>query len=456
MDSQLGKQQLPMVNGQLLIVNEDKTAPTAQPLTINNQQSTIDNSPDLHAIMMAVVTEKTGYPTEMLERGMALDTDLGIDSIKRVEILAAVRERVPALPEFDTNIMGSLRTLGEIVDYMDGQLGEKQLPMVNGQLSIVNESTPASPSLTINNQQLTIGTSPDLHAIMMAVVTEKTGYPTEMLERGMALDTDLGIDSIKRVEILAAVRERVPACPNSTRTSWAACARWARLSITWMGKLGKQQLPMVNGQLSIVNESTPASPSLTINHQQLTISNSPPDPIRRYILEMIPQPAPGLAPPFLVDGTTVYITDDGAGIAPLLAARLTQAGAHAIVAASVPADARAVICLDGLRPVCDAEAALAVNAAVFQIATTVAAGYEAQGGLFVTVQDTGGDFGLRSVNGERAWLGGLSGLAKTAAQEWPKAVVRTIDLAATGATPEAVADRLAANCCTAPPTARSG
>jgi malonyl CoA-acyl carrier protein transacylase len=126
---------------------------------------------------------------------------------------------------------------------------EKQLPMVNGQLSIVNESTPASRSLTINNQQSTIDNSlPDLHAIMMAVVTEKTGYPTEMLERGMALDTDLGIDSIKRVEILAAVRERVPACPNSTRTSWAACAPWARLSITWTASWGNSncQWLMVN------------------------------------------------------------------------------------------------------------------------------------------------------------------------------------------------------------------
>ena len=81
---------------------------------------------------MEVVTEKTGYPTEMLEPGMALDTDLGIDSIKRVEILAAMRERVPALPEFDTSIMAGLRTLGEIVAYMDGQLGTQmhRLPAV--------------------------------------------------------------------------------------------------------------------------------------------------------------------------------------------------------------------------------------------------------------------------------------------------------------------------------------
>ena len=53
---------------------------------------------------------------------------------------------------------------------------------------------------------------------MLEVVTEKTGYPTEMLELGMALDTDLGIDSIKRVEILAAMRERVPSCPSSIPT----------------------------------------------------------------------------------------------------------------------------------------------------------------------------------------------------------------------------------------------
>ncbi len=124
------------------------------------------------------------------------------------------------------------------------------------------------------------------------------------------------------------------------------------------------------------------------------------DLIRRYVLEMTPRPAPGLAPPFLVDGTTVYITDDGAGIAPLLAERLTQAGAQATVAMTacpqmpVPSS---------VWPACagsdDIDAALAANAEAFQIATTIAAGFEAEGGLFVTVQDTGGD--LRAALHER-------------------------------------------------------
>ena len=46
---------------------------------------------DLHATMLEVVTEKTGYPTEMLEPQMSLANDLGIDSIKRVEILGELR-----------------------------------------------------------------------------------------------------------------------------------------------------------------------------------------------------------------------------------------------------------------------------------------------------------------------------------------------------------------------------
>ena len=49
----------------------------------------------LHALLLEVVSEKTGYPTEMLELSMELDADLGIDSIKRVEILSALQERLP-------------------------------------------------------------------------------------------------------------------------------------------------------------------------------------------------------------------------------------------------------------------------------------------------------------------------------------------------------------------------
>ena len=68
--------------------------------------------------MLQVVAEKTGYPVDMLELSMDLAGDLGVDSIKRVEILAAMREQAPNLPEVDPAELGKLRTLQEIVDRM--------------------------------------------------------------------------------------------------------------------------------------------------------------------------------------------------------------------------------------------------------------------------------------------------------------------------------------------------
>ena len=68
--------------------------------------------------MMSIVAEKTGYPQEMLGAHMELEADLGIDSIKRVEILSAMREREPNLPEVKPAELATLRTLGQIIDHM--------------------------------------------------------------------------------------------------------------------------------------------------------------------------------------------------------------------------------------------------------------------------------------------------------------------------------------------------
>ncbi len=195
--------------------------------------------------MLEVVTEKTGYPTEMLELGMALDTDLGIDSIKRVEILAAMRERVPTLPEFDPNEMTALNTLGEIVDYMDAQLGERSRARRRQQ-----STHRPSPRASL---------APDLHAIMLEVVTEKTGYPTEMLELGMALDTDLGIDSIKRVEILAAMRERVPTLPEFDPNEMTALNTLGEIVDYMDAQLGGRRIERAGGASIAPRPSPPRS-----------------------------------------------------------------------------------------------------------------------------------------------------------------------------------------------------
>ena len=60
----------------------------------------------------------------MLDLDMELDADLGIDSIKRVEILSALQERLPDAPAVKPEHLGSLHTLADIASFLAGVNGE--------------------------------------------------------------------------------------------------------------------------------------------------------------------------------------------------------------------------------------------------------------------------------------------------------------------------------------------
>ncbi|MFB5673913.1 SDR family oxidoreductase [Paenibacillus terreus] len=137
------------------------------------------------------------------------------------------------------------------------------------------------------------------------------------------------------------------------------------------------------------------------------------------------------------------ITDDETGIAPLLASKLKAYGIQSEVVGSVPKHASGVVFLGGLRSLTTESEAVAVNYEAFAAAKSVAQQLTDHGGLFVTVQNTGGSFGLRGMDLQQVWTSGLTGLAKTAALEWPKATIKAIDLEMAGLTKEQAADAIA-------------
>jgi acyl carrier protein len=184
--------------------------PTAQaPASI--EQSKIENT------LLIVIAEKTGYPAEMLELTMDMEADLGIDSIKRVEIFGAMTAAHPEIQGIIPQELAELRTLQQIVQYIAGKAGAtvpsptppaaavpaSQIPTANG------SQQPAPP--VVPTAQAPVGIE---HSIientLLTVIAEKTGYPAEMLELTMDMEADLGIDSIKRVEIFGAMTAAHP------------------------------------------------------------------------------------------------------------------------------------------------------------------------------------------------------------------------------------------------------
>ncbi|MGI2038526.1 SDR family NAD(P)-dependent oxidoreductase [Shewanella frigidimarina] len=189
------------------VAQQVSSAAVSAPTAGLTQQQVLDT-------MLNVVADKTGYPTEMLELGMDMEADLGIDSIKRVEILGTVQDELPGLPELSPEDLAECRTLGEIVSYMQTKLpAANTVAVASTGSTSVDAVAPASTSLTAENVQRT----------MLAVVADKTGYPTEMLELGMDMEADLGIDSIKRVEILGTVQDELPGLPELSPEDLAEC-----------------------------------------------------------------------------------------------------------------------------------------------------------------------------------------------------------------------------------------
>jgi acyl carrier protein len=72
-------------------------------------------------VVMEVLASKTGYDTEMIEDDMELETELGIDSIKRVEILSEVQSRLNVEAK-DIAALSRTRTVGEVIAAMVNEI----------------------------------------------------------------------------------------------------------------------------------------------------------------------------------------------------------------------------------------------------------------------------------------------------------------------------------------------
>ncbi|WP_438018323.1 SDR family NAD(P)-dependent oxidoreductase [Sorangium sp. So ce315] len=370
---------------------------------------------DVERVVMAVVAETTGYPAEMLGLQMELESDLGIDSIKRVEILSAVRDRTPGLSEVDASALAQLRTLGQVVEHLRASLpaGAPAAVAVASPAAALAAATVASPAAA------PAGATPsaaDVERVVMAVVAETTGYPAEMLGLQMELESDLGIDSIKRVEILSAVRDRTPGLSEVDASALAQLRTLGQVVDHLRAKLGPAA-------------AAPATPAEDPASAAADLG--------RWTLAEVPAPAAGLAMPGLFDAGPVVVTGHDA-IGPALAAALAARGVAAEYATAVPRGARGAVFLGGLRDFATVDEALAVHREAFLAAQAIAG----QPALFVTVQDTGGDFGL--AGSDRAWAGGLPGLAKSAAIEWPDASCRAIDVERGGRPAGEIAEAIAA------------
>ena len=364
-----------------------------------------------------VISELTGYPAEMLNPDMNIEADLGIDSIKRVEILSTMEERMPDLPSVSPEDMGELKTLSQIAGYLSKDKSRPSPAKPNQTKSNHNDD----PTIEVNNESLSTAAHPtDVKSMLRNVISELTGYPTGMLNLDMNIEADLGIDSIKRVEILSTMEERMPDLPSVSPEDMGELKTLGQIvhHLT-SGKIHEGQDRPIPGP----NWNRP-----TVNFDDTGIK-------RRVVSIQIDKI---LAPPTLgvKNDSTIVITEDGTGLSNAIATTLSDQG---IPVAVIPTDPDALKQIQGpiggfipvLPP--DVHIDFETIRRIFLLAKATGKHFlnapSDTHRIFTAVTRMDGAFGFSDEGIAEPLQGALPGLIKTAAIEWPGIHCRAIDVA---------------------------
>ncbi|MDX1414466.1 MAG: SDR family NAD(P)-dependent oxidoreductase [Candidatus Promineifilaceae bacterium] len=149
------------------------------------------------AKVLALVSEQTGYPEDMLELDLDLEADLGIDTVKQAETFLAIRETFN-IPQRDDLNLRDYETLEKVIGFvkeMRPDLVAEPVEAEPVQAEIVDADVDAQPA------------ADEVTATVLGLVSEQTGYPIDMLELDLDLEADLGIDTVKQAETFLAIRE---------------------------------------------------------------------------------------------------------------------------------------------------------------------------------------------------------------------------------------------------------
>lgn len=301
-------------------------------------------------------------------------------------------------------------------------------------VSMATPSVAAAPSVPALTREA-------IAAKLTELVSQRTGYPPEMLGLDLDLEADLGVDSIKRVEIFGALQSASLLSGSAIEGEIEALSqlKTLRAIIDWV----ESKAAELAGAESV---SSPPQKQLGAVAIEAT----------RMLVQVAE--APISEDPRLPFVQAVLITRDGYGVAQLIANKLKEAGINSAIIEDVEGakEARAALgpvsSLIHLSPLSQSsgEDMLALESRVRrdlhplyllvrQFARELR---DSKDATIMTATRLGGAFGF----GEGAFefapgSGSVAGFLKTVAREWPEVNTRAVDFDQ-HATAEEMAERL--------------
>ena len=274
--------------------------------------------------------------------------------------------------------------------------------------------------------------SVDFKATLLELVADRTGYPQDMLALDADLEADLGIDSIKRVEIIGALQKALPA-------DMAAQINQAMERFTQARSLAS----IVDALTALQAPTDTVAPKIPVAAAPTVSLAAAPATVPRYVVRATAAPLPSRR--VRITGTALIFAAPDT-IADALIARLRAEGLQPLAVNESDAEGlttavhaaqrlhgpiRAVLHLSGL------DAGMGDDAADWQAGSerhllsmlhlAQALGNDLAEIRLLAASRLGGSFGRASVGDGPLLAGGLNGMLNCLRHEYPAAVMRAVD-----------------------------
>jgi NAD(P)-dependent dehydrogenase (short-subunit alcohol dehydrogenase family)/3-hydroxymyristoyl/3-hydroxydecanoyl-(acyl carrier protein) dehydratase len=155
--------------------------------------------------ILNLISEKTGYPKDMLDINLDMEADLGIDTVKQAELFAAIRDFY-SIPRKENLSLKDYPTINHCIKFvLENTSAQTHSEPIKPAEQTVEKKEKAEESLVKKTSNSI--SQDEVKEQILNLISEKTGYPKDMLDINLDMEADLGIDTVKQAELFAAIRD---------------------------------------------------------------------------------------------------------------------------------------------------------------------------------------------------------------------------------------------------------
>jgi malonyl CoA-acyl carrier protein transacylase/acyl carrier protein/NAD(P)-dependent dehydrogenase (short-subunit alcohol dehydrogenase family) len=170
------------------VAAKDVNAPSTLAPLAEQPIATAGRRESAKAFLFDLVVDLTGYDPDIIEFDADLEGELGVDSIKKAQLIGEIVQWGNLDVDLQSMRLAQFASLSDILELIGN---DEAAPSIAESESISNSS--------ISNDA---NVSQSLQRMIIDLVVDQTGYDEDIIDMDADLEGELGVDSIKRAQLL--------------------------------------------------------------------------------------------------------------------------------------------------------------------------------------------------------------------------------------------------------------